>query len=98
MYGRIGTLYAAEGQRDELVAILLEAIEGMAGCRSYIVSNDSEHGQAIWITEVWDSAEHHAASLKSERVQLAIARAMPIIAGFGEQKVLETIGGIGLQA
>jgi quinol monooxygenase YgiN len=96
MYGRIGTIHAADGKRDELVAILLEAVDGMAGCRSYVVSVDPEHDHAIWITEVWDSADDHAASLQTERVRAAIAQAMPLIARFGEQKILQPRGGVGL--
>src|SRR5512138_1491373 len=59
MYGLIGKMTAAPGQRDALSAVLLEAIEGMPGCLSYIVAKDANDQNALWITEVWDSKESH---------------------------------------
>ncbi|MCC6261455.1 MAG: antibiotic biosynthesis monooxygenase, partial [Anaerolineales bacterium] len=51
---------------------------------------------SIWITEVWDSAESHRASLALPSVQQAIARGKPLIAGFGERFETEPIGGQGI--
>ena len=45
------------------------------------------------ITEVWDSAELHHASLALPGVQQAIARARPHITGFGERFETEPVGG-----
>lgn len=96
MYGLIGKMKAAPGKRDELVAILLEPHEGMPGCLSYIVATDPGDADAVWITEVWDSKENHAASLQIPHVKDQIGRAMPIIAGFGEHFETEPLGGVGL--
>lgn len=96
MYGLIGKMKAAPGQRDKLVAILLEGTQAMPGCRSYIVARDATDADAIWITEVWDSAELHQASLALPGVQAAIAQARPILAGFGERFETEPLGGHGL--
>jgi len=96
MYGLIGKMLAAPGQRDALVEILLEGTTDMAGCRSYIVATDPEDENAIWITEVWDDEASHRASLALPAVQAAIAKAKPIIAGFGERYVTIPIGGAGL--
>ena len=96
MYGLIGKMSATPGQRDALQAILLENQGGMPGCFSYIVAQDPSDPDALWITEVWDSKESHAASLKLPSVQAAIARARPIIAGFSNQTITTPIGGIGL--
>jgi quinol monooxygenase YgiN len=96
MYGLIGKMTAAPGQRDALSAVLLEAIEGMPGCLSYIVAKDANDQNALWITEVWDSKESHAASLKLPAVQAAIAKARPLIAGLGDFVTTEPLGGIGL--
>ena len=80
MYGLIGKMIAAPGQRDALIAILLEsAAGGMPGCLSYIVAQDRTDADALWITEVWDSQESHAASLSLPSVQQAIARGRPLI-------------------
>jgi len=98
MYGLIGKMLAAPGQRDALIAILLESVGTMPGCLSYIVATDASDANAIWITEAWDSADSHAASLKLPGVQQAIAKARPIIAGMGERFVTAPVGGHGLVA
>jgi len=97
MYGLIGKMLAAPGQRDALIAILLESVGTMPGCLSYIVATDASDANAIWITEAWDSSESHAASLKLPAVQQAIGRAKPLIAGFGERFTTTPVGGVGLR-
>lgn len=97
MYGLIGKIIAASGQRDALIAILLDGAGGMPGCLSYIVAQDGTDPDAIWITEVWDSQESHAASLSLPSVQQAIARGRPLIAGFGERFETVPVGGVGVE-
>lgn len=96
MHGLIGKMTAATGQRDALAAILLEGLADMPGCLSYVVAEDPAEPDALWITEVWDSAESHRASLALPQVQAAIARARPIIAGFSDRHETRPIGGVGL--
>ena len=96
MYGLIGKMNAAPGQRDALIAILLEGTVKMPGCLSYIVAKDTTDANAIWITEVWDSAASHKASLTLPSVQQAIATGRPMIAGFGERFETTPLGGRGL--
>jgi quinol monooxygenase YgiN len=96
MYGLIGQFKSTPGQRDALVAILLENVSGMPGCRSYVVALDPADADAVWITEVWDDEASHKASLAIPSVKDAIARAMPIIASFGEHHVTEPVGGLGI--
>ncbi len=96
MYGLIGKMRATPGNRDAIIAILLEGTGGMPGCLSYVVATDAGDADAIWITEAWDSKESHAASLKLTAVQQAIARARPMIAGFGERFETVPVGGVGL--
>lgn len=98
MYGLIGKMIAHPGQRDALIAILMESTGEMPGCLSYIIARDPADENAIWITEVWDSAESHRASLSLPAVSEAIARARPLIAGFGEYVTTEPVGGVGLPA
>jgi quinol monooxygenase YgiN len=97
MYGLIGQMKAAPGKRDELVAILSEGVEGMPGCLSYIVAKDAADADALWITEVWTDKDSHAGSLKLPAVQAAIAKARPIIAGFGHRFETVPVGGVGLE-
>lgn len=96
MYGLIGKIRAVSGQRDALLAILLDGIGGMPGCLSYVVAKDPTDADAIWVTEVWDSRESHAASLQLPQVRDAIVRARPIIDGFDSSVETEPVGGIGL--
>ena len=97
MYGLIGKLKAIPGQRDALARILLDGAAGMPGCLSYVVATDPTDGDAVWITEVWESRELHQASLTLPAVQLAIAQGRPLIAGFGERFETTPVGGHGLQ-
>ena len=96
MYGLIGKMLAAPGERDTLIEILLEGTGAMPGCLSYIIAEDPADDITIWITEVWDSEANHDSSLSLPAVQAAIARARPLIAGFGDQTVTAPVGGVGL--
>ena len=96
MYGMIGQMLAASGKRDDLAAILSQSTSGMPGCLSYIVAKDAANADALWITEVWTDKDSHAASLKLPAVQAAIAKARPIIAGFGQRFETVPVGGVGL--
>jgi quinol monooxygenase YgiN len=95
-HGLIGRMRAVPGQRDALIAILLEGTGGMPGCLSYIVAKDMADADAIWITEVWDSRASHDASLQLPAVQDAIRRGRPLIAGFDNGHETIPVGGIGL--
>ena len=92
MYGLIGKMRATPGQRDALLAILLDGTEAMPGCLSYVIAQDPVEADAIWITEVWTDAASHTASLSLPAVQQAIAKARPLIAGF-DSRVETTPGG-----
>jgi quinol monooxygenase YgiN len=93
MYGLIGKITAVPGQRERLIAILLDGTVAMPGCLSYIIARDTADADAIWITEVWDSQASHQTSLTLPAVQEAIAQGRPLIAGFGERFVTEPVGG-----
>jgi len=96
MFGLIGKMIAAPGQREALIAVLLDGTQDMPGCLSYVVARDAKDENAIWISEVWDSKDSHAASLKLPSVQAAIAKGKPMIAGFGDYVTTEPVGGVGL--
>jgi quinol monooxygenase YgiN len=96
MYGLIGRMLAAPGKREELLAIMLEGNDAMPGCLSYVIARDPKSENGIWITEVWDTKDSHAASLQLPHVQATIAKAKPIIAGFGEYFETEPLGGVGV--
>ena len=96
MHGLIGRMDAVPGEREALIAILLEGTGEMPGCLSYVVARDPADENAVWITEVWDTEASHRASLSLPAVQDAIARGRPLIAGFGQHTVTEPVGGHGL--
>jgi quinol monooxygenase YgiN len=96
MYGLIGKIIAIPAQRDTLIAILQAGTANMPGCFSYVIAKDSTDENAIWITEVWESANHHRASLNLPAVQQAIAQGRALIAGFGERFETQPVGGYGL--
>jgi quinol monooxygenase YgiN len=97
MYGLIGKMTAVAGQRDALVALLLDSSRGMPGCLSYVIATDPADADGIWITEVWDSQASHKASLTLPAVQATIAKARPLIAGFSNRVETAPIGGVGLR-
>jgi quinol monooxygenase YgiN len=97
MYGLIGKMRAVTGQRDALIAILLEGVSGMPGCLSYVVAQDPADADAIWVTEVWDSQDSHKASLSLPSVKDAISRGKPLIAGFDQHIETAPVGGHGIQ-
>ena len=98
MYGLIGKMRAARGQRDAVMEVLRESTLALPGCLSYIIATDPVDADAIWVTEVWTDQESHKASLQSPEVQAAIARARPFIAGFEFQVETRPVGGFGLPA
>jgi len=97
MYGLIAKLRSVAGQRDTLASILIGTAT-MPGCRSYVVAADVADPDVLWVTEVWDSAESHRASLSLPVVQQAIAQGRPLIAGFEERVETKPIGSLGLGA
>ena len=96
MYGLIGKMRAQPGQRDALIAILLEGTATMPGCLSYVIAKDKQDADAIWITETWQDQASHKASLSLPSVQAAIKKGRPLIANFGERFETEPVGGHGL--
>lgn len=96
MYGLIGKITAAAGQRDALARILVDGTDRMPGCFSYVVATDPADPDALWVTEVWDSQASHQASLQLPAVQAAIAKGRPLIAGFSHRVETVPIGGHGL--
>src|SRR5688572_31341011 len=81
LHGRIA---AKPGQREALLAQLLRAaslMDEVVSCRLYLVATASDDPDGVHITELWDSAEAHAASLTMPATRALIAETMPLIAG-----------------
>jgi quinol monooxygenase YgiN len=82
-FANVGTLGVQPGRRDEVVEILTRPSTALAqsGCLSYEVGVSPEHPDTVFVTELWISAEAHAASLQLESVKASIAEAMPLLSG-----------------
>ena len=95
MYGVVGKMRCVPGRREELIALLTQS-GSMPGCLQYIVARDRVDDDAIWVTEIWESAAAHLASLELLEVKEAIAAGRSLIAGFEMRATTEPVGGIGL--
>ena len=99
MFGMFGKITAHPGQRDALVAILLEAADMVGdapGCRLYVVAESQADSEVVWVSEAWDSRDHHAASLSRPGVTELIRRARPLIAAMADPVLTTPVGGKGL--
>jgi quinol monooxygenase YgiN len=94
-YGLLGQMLAQPGKRAELVAALADGTDEMPGNIAYLIGEDSANPDAIWIVELWDSKESHAASLALPAVQAAIKRGRPLIAGFGTRAEFKPVAKAG---
>ena len=95
MYGLIGKFIAQDGKRDDLISALVTASSALPGCLSYIVARDAGDADTVWVTEVWDNPESHAASLKLPAVQQAIQQARPWIRDMARVATTEPVSGLG---
>ncbi len=67
----------------------------MPGCRLYLIAVDETDPDGVWVTEVWESEQAHAASLQLETVKQQIARAGPLLDVTGiKQQRLDARAGI----
>jgi len=98
MFGYNGSMKTTPGHRDAVVAILLRGSDGLraAGCHLYVVSVSDDEPDTVWVNEVWESREHHRASLRLAETQAAIAEAMPMLTGEFTSQELTVVGGLGV--
>ena len=82
MFGQINKITAVSGKRDAVAALVRSGSDTMPGCRAYIVGKDATDADVIWVTEVWDSADHQKASMDLPEVKASVGAALPMIAGF----------------
>jgi quinol monooxygenase YgiN len=94
VYGLVAKLTATRGRRGELAEILAASSPEMPGCRSYVIAEDALDENILWVTEVWDSEESHAAAVKTPVVQRAIVDAKSMVAGFEKVATTRPIRGV----
>lgn len=82
-FANVGSLGTKPGQQDALVAILTRPSAGLsvAGCLLYEVGINPDVPDTVFVSELWESADAHQASLQLDSVQAAIAEAMPLLSG-----------------
>jgi quinol monooxygenase YgiN len=97
-YGYIGSMRARPGHRDDVIEILLSGSDGLraAGCQVYAVCTTTDNPDLIVVTEVWDSAAAHDASLQLPETRAAIGQAMPMLTGEFTRQELTVVGGLGV--
>lgn len=98
MFGLITKIRATPGARERLAAILIKGSASLPGCLGYVVAADATDTDALWVTEVWGSADLHKASLQLPQVREAMLTGRPLIAGFGERFQTKPLGGSGIAA
>jgi quinol monooxygenase YgiN len=99
MFGLSGELVAQPGRGDELEAILLRAAAALdtePSCRLYVVSRVEGISDRVHVTEVWRDEAAHRSSLELPAVQALVQEARPVMAGVGERRALQPLGGKGL--
>jgi quinol monooxygenase YgiN len=82
MYGLIVKMTLAAGRREEMIALLKESAAAMPGCLSYVVAKDAADENILWVTEVWESAASHDASLSLPAVKNVIPQAKSMVTNF----------------
>ncbi|MEU8301269.1 putative quinol monooxygenase [Micromonospora sp. NPDC048909] len=97
-YGYFGSMRARPGQRAEVVAILLEGVDGLrtVGCHLYAVGASETDPDLILVSEIWESKGHHDRSLQLPETKEAIARAMPLLTGEFAGQEMTVLGGLGV--
>ncbi|SNY45950.1 putative quinol monooxygenase [Paractinoplanes atraurantiacus] len=95
-YGYIASMKARPGHRDEVIDILTGGADGLrtAGCHLYVVAAATTDDVTIWVSEVWESKQHHDDSLKLPEARAAIAQAMPLLTGEFFTQETEVRGGL----
>ncbi|APU13892.1 MULTISPECIES: putative quinol monooxygenase [Actinoalloteichus] len=98
MFGYLASMRTTPGHRDRVIALLTGGVDGLRalGCTLYLVGASATDDDVIWVTEVWESREHHEASLSRPEVRAAIAEARPMLTGDVTSAEFTVAGGLGI--
>jgi quinol monooxygenase YgiN len=96
-FGMEGKLVAQPGRGGEFLELLMATTreKSVDGCELYVVSQDRDDLDTIWVFEAWRDEAAHRASLDIPAVRGVIERGLPLIAERDGAK-LEPVGGVGL--
>ena len=88
----IGRIEATPGNRDALARALVDEVDEMPGCLSYLVSIDPGDAEGVWIAECWANGEAHRDWLRSDATKALIVRLAPLMAGYSERHEVTPMG------
>jgi len=83
MFSVYGRMTALPGQRDELIALLLEGVRACgddSGLLTYSINAAFDDPDAIWLTQLWIDKEAHDATTRSEPVAVVTRQVLPLLA------------------
>lgn len=97
-FGYIGSMKVKPGHRAEVVAVLVAGADGLreAGCDLYVITESATDDDTVWVSEVWQSKEHHASSLQLPEVIAAVEKIMPLLTGEFTSQETRVAGGLGI--
>ena len=97
-YGYLGSMKVKPGCREDVVAILTGGADGLraAGCLLYVVGVANDDDVTIWVSEVWQSKEHHDASLQLPETRAAVGVALPMLTDEFTSHETTVVGGLGV--
>jgi quinol monooxygenase YgiN len=98
MYGLIVKLTVVPGKREPMIDVLKRSAGNMPGCLSYVVAQDSADDNVLWVTEVWESAASHDASLALPAVKNAVPHGKALVSVFERIAVTSPVWGAGLSS
>jgi quinol monooxygenase YgiN len=98
-YALINRLITKPGKRDEVLKVLLEAgkpFQENAACLLYLVYEDVQDPNVVWVEDLWTSKEEHTAALARPEVRPFVAQALSLLESMPEQREIAPVGGKGL--
>lgn len=97
-YALLNKLAARPGQRERVVAILLESgklFDDNPACALYLVSESVDDPNVIWVYDLWTTPEEHAEALGRPELRPFVEETMPLLDGMPEQIEIRPVGGKG---
>lgn len=92
---------ASPGKGKSLVNVLMKAnriCSNADGCRLYIINQEIDNADSIWVTELWDSEEDHSISLALDGCKELVIEAGHLLARAPEQIELKALAGKGVES